>query len=418
MIIWSNWSGSVNATAKVLRPKSLDELAAAVRSATSMRVAGAGHSFMPLVKSDELIVCLEDMPGEIVLSDDRKTAKVPAGISIRQLTADLFALGYALANQGDVNPQSIAGSMATGTHGTGRDIGSLSNMARGFRLVGADGEAQWCDAVTQADLFQAQRLSLGLFGVAIEVEVEIVPAFYLIERLTKISFAEARERFSAFEDEHRHVEFFLFPYSDAVIFKTLSLTDPCKAPRSTTDMEEASFKRVLDIGKSLPFMVPMLQKQIMQGNFESQRKGPAYTIYPSDRSIRFEEMEYEVPLAAGFDAMAEAAQWIRKKKLPVAFPFEYRVVASDDIWMSPMNNGPVASISVHQYAKMDWQQPFAEIEPILRGAGGRPHWAKRHTLSCADVDTLYPMAERFREVRRSVDPAGKFLNPHLAALFS
>jgi FAD-linked oxidoreductase len=415
---WSNWSGSVTASAQVNRPGSVDELAVLVREAANVRAVGAGHSFMPLCSSDNLIVSLEDLPGEIVVSADRKTARVPAGRSIRQLTAELFDLGLALANQGDVNPQSIAGSMATGTHGTGRDIGSLSTMAHGFRLMGPDGECRWCDAEALPDLFQAQRLSMGMFGIAVEVEIDVVPAFFLAERLTRMSFAEARERFAAFEDAHRHVEFFVFPYSDDVIFKTLSVTEPCAAPASTSDMEEAGFKRVLDLGKLAPFTIGTLQKQIMRGNFEASRQGPAYTIYPSDRTIRFEEMEYEVPRDAGFDALAEAVRWIRKKRLPVSFPFEFRVVAGDDIWMSPMNKGPVASVSMHQYAPMDWRKPFAEIEPVFRQYGGRPHWAKRHSLTRADVDALYPMAERFREIRREADPLGKFLNPLLAELFS
>lgn len=415
---WSNWSGSVHAPAQLLRPRNIDELSAAVRDAVSVRAVGAGHSFMPLVASDTLIVCLEELPGEIFLSADKSTARVPAGWSIRRLTAELFELGYALANQGDVNPQSMAGSMATGTHGTGRNIGSLSTMARGFSLIGADGKARWCDTTTDPDLFQAQRLSLGLFGIAVEIEVEIVPAFYLSERLTKISFAEARERFAEFEEAHRHVEFWMFPYSDDVILKTLTLTEPCTAPATTTDMEEAGFKAMLEACRIAPFTISMLQKQVMRGNFESQRQGPAYTIYPSDRTIRFEEMEYEIPRAAGFEALAEAVAWIRKKRLPVTFPFEYRVVAADDIWMSPMNAGPVASISMHQYAPMKWRKPFAEIEPIFRKHGGRPHWAKRHTLTRSEVDALYPMAERFREVRRAADPVGKFLNPHLSEIFS
>ena len=125
-----------------------------------------------------------------------------------------------------------------------------------------------------------------------------------------------------------------------------------------------------------------------------------------------------MPRAVGLETLAEAVRWIRKRRLPVAFPFEYRVVAADDIWMSPMNAGPVASISMHQYERMPWQALFAEAEQLFRAAGGRPHWAKRHTLTRADVDALYPMAERFRAVRRRVDPTGKFLNGHLRELFS
>jgi FAD-linked oxidoreductase len=415
---WCNWSGGVTAGAQLLSPKSVDELANMVRAAAQVRAVGAGHSFMPLVQSDTLIVSLEDLPGAIELGADRRTARVPAGRSIRRLTAELFELGFALANQGDVNPQSIAGSMATGTHGTGRAIGSLSTLARGFRLVGADGEARWCDSTTAPELFEAQRLSLGLFGIATEIELEVVPAFHLEERLTKMPLAEVRERFASLEDAHRHVEFFIFPYSDEAILKTLSLAEPCPAPASTSDMSETGFRRVLEAGKALPFTIPTLQKQMMRGSFESGRQGPAYAIYPSERTIRFEEMEYEVPRESGFEVLAEAIAHIRKQRLPVAFPFEFRVVAGDNIWMSPMNRGATASISMHQYAPMDWRRPFAAIEPVFRLAGGRPHWAKRHSLARADVDSLYPMAERFREVRRRADPAGKFLNPHLAELFS
>ena len=73
---------------------------------------------------------------------------------------------------------------------------------------------------------------------------------------------------------------------------------------------------------------------------------------------------------------------------------------------------------MHQYSKMSWSPLLAEAEAIFQAAGGRPHWAKRHTLARADVDRLYPMAERFRQVRRAADPQGKFLNDHLAELFS
>lgn len=415
---WANWSGSVASAAPVVRPQSLDALASAVAAASSVRAVGAGHSFMPLCASDGIIVSLEDMAGDILPGSAPNTLRVPAGRSLRRLTADLFARGLALANQGDVNPQSLAGAMATGTHGTGETLGSLSTFARGFRLLLANGESRWCSAEDNPDLFEAQRLSLGLFGIVTEIEVEVVPAFHLVERITKLRWAEVAERFDSLATEHRHVEFFVFPHADTVILKTLSLTDPCDPPESTTDMEEASFRRLLDLGARVPLFVPLLQKLIMAGSFESTRRGPGYTIFPSDRTIRFEEMEYEIPRAAGFAALAEAIDWIRRKRLPVSFPFEFRVVAGDDIWMSPMNQGPVASVSMHQYARMPWQGIFAEAEQIFRAHGGRPHWAKRHTLSRADVDSLYPLAERFRAVRRSTDPHGKFLNPHLAGLFT
>ena len=415
---WSNWSGSVTTPADIARPQSEDELAALVRRATKVRATGAGHSFMPLCQSEELILSLDRLAGEMVIAEDRKTARIPAGWSIKRLTAALWAEGLALANQGDVNPQSLAGAMATGTHGTGVDLGSLATMARGFRLIGADGEARWCDAASEPDLYQAQRLSLGMFGIATGIEVAVVPAFHLAERIEKRRWDEVRESYDDLAGQHRHIEFWLFPHADHVILKTLDPCDPCDPPPSTTDMEEATFRRVLDVAARLPFLTPLLQRAMMKTRFDGHRRGPAHAIFPSDRTIRFEEMEYELPRAAGLEALSEVVGWIRKRRLPVTFPFEYRTVAADDIWMSPMNGGPVAAISMHQYAKMPWAVPFAGAEAMFRGFGGRPHWAKRHTLTRDDVDTLYPMAERYRSVRRVADPQGKFLNSHLETLFS
>lgn len=415
---WSNWSGSVTAPAQIARPHSEDELVALIRSAHKLRVTGAGHSFMPLCESDELIVSLDDLAGDLQIAADRQSARIPAGWSIRRLTAALWDEGLALANQGDVNPQSLAGAMATGTHGTGVDLGSLATFALGFRLIGADGEVHWCDATTNADLYQAQRLSLGLFGVATEIDVAVVPAFHLTERIEKRRWAEIRERYDELTQQHRHVEFWFFPHSDDVILKTLDLCDPCDPPPTTTDMEEASFRRILNISARLPFLTPSLQRLMMKSGISGRRRGPAHSIFPSDRTVRFEEMEYEMPRAVGLDTLAEVVGWIRRKRLPVTFPFEFRTVAADDIWMSPMNAGPVAAISMHQYAKMPWRNLFAEAETIFRTHGGRPHWAKRHTLTRADVAALYPMAGRYNAVRRVADPGGKFLNPHLESLFA
>lgn len=415
---WSNWSGSVTAAARIARPQSEDELAALILAATKVRAIGAGHSFMPLCASDDLIVSLDDIPGTLIIAADRQTARIPAGWSIKRLTAALWDEGLALANQGDVNPQSLAGAMATGTHGTGAGLGSLATMARGFRLIGADGEARWCDAITHPDLYQAQRLSLGLFGIATEIEVAVVPAFHLAERIEKRRWDEVRESYDDLAAQHRHIEFWFFPHADHVILKTLDPCDPCDPPPSTTDMEETAFRRALDVSARLPFLTPWLQRGMMKTGFNGRRRGPAHSIFPSDRTLRFEEMEYEMPRAAGLDTLTEVVGWIRKKRLPVTFPFEYRTVAADDIWISPMNGGPVAAISMHQYAKMPWAGLFADAEAIFRAHGGRPHWAKRHMLTRADVDTLYPLSERYRAVRRMADPAGKFLNPHLEALFS
>lgn len=421
MTQWSNWSGSVrSAPAQIARPRTEAELQDLVRGADKVRVVGAGHSFTPLCQTDGLLLNLEDLEGEIEVAADRQTVLAPAGWSLKRLTKALWDLGFSLPNQGDVNPQSLAGAIGTGTHGTGRDLGSLSTITRGFRTVMADGSVAECDATRDPDLFHAQRLSLGLCGVTTKARIEVLPAYRLEERIEKRPLDWVYANFDDLAASHRHAEFFVFPYANEAIVKTLHPTEAEDTPRPKRGGldEEAIFKFCCDLSRAAPALTGPLQRFMMWATSPLHRIGPAYRIFPSSRNVRFEEMEYELPRAAGMPALREAIGWIRQQRLPVTFPFEFRWAAGDDLWISPFNRGDGASISMHQYAEMPWEPLFRAAEPIFRAAGGRPHWGKRHFLSRAEVDQMYPQAERLREVRRRVDPAGKFLNSHLAELFS
>ncbi len=418
MAAWSNWSGSVRAAPRAFaQPRTEAELTALVARAQKVRVVGAGHSFMPLCETDGTLLNLAELEGDIAFNADRSRVWAPAGWSLAKLTAKLWEQGVSLINQGDVNPQALAGAIATGTHGTGAALGSLSTSARAFRLMLADGSVVTCSENDNAELFQAQRLSLGLLGVATRIEIDVLPAYHLEEKVESHPIDAVAERWDEMVANNRHAEFFVFPYGDQAIVKTLNPA-PSEGPlQHMNDMDDRAFRVICDICAAMPFLTPSLQKLIVRPGIRQRRVGPAYQIFPSDRTVRFEEMEYEMPREAGWAALREAIAWIKKRNAPVTFPFEFRTIAQDDIWLSPMHAGPRLSISVHQYAKMRWQEFFAGVEPIFRAHGGRPHWAKRHTLTAADVDGLYPNAGRFKAVRAAHDPSAKFANAHLASLF-
>lgn len=418
MTNWSNWSGSVRAQPqRIAEPRTESELAALVSAARKVRVVGAGHSFMPLCETDGTLLKLSELEGRISFNADRSRVWAPAGWSLAKLTDALWKEGVSLINQGDVNPQSLAGAMGTGTHGTGATLGSLSTAARAFRLMLADGTVVTCSRTENAELFEAQRLSLGLLGVATAIEIDVLPAYHLEEKIESHPFEDIAARWEEMTRTHRHVEFFVFPYGDYVALKTLNPV-PDEGPlKRMNDMDDRAFKMVCDVCAALPFLTKRLQPLIVQPGVRTRRVGPAYQIFPSERSVRFEEMEYEMPLASGWTALREVIAWIRKRNLPVTFPFEFRITAGDDIWLSPFNDGARLSISMHQYAKMKWREIFAEAETIFRAHGGRPHWAKRHSLTARDVDALYPKAADFKRVRAAHDPSGKFVNAHLSALF-
>lgn len=422
MTAWKNWSGSVMAAPRLIaRPRDAAEMASLIGQASKVRVVGAGHSFMPLCETGDLLLNLSDYAGALEIAADRKTAWAPAGWSLKKLTAALWKQGLSLINQGDINPQSLAGAVSTGTHGTGAQLGSLSTQACGFRLMTADGRIVECGPDDKTELYEAQRLSLGLLGVAVDIRINVVPAYHLEERIERRPLAEVAERLDELGAATRHMEFFVFPYSDDVIFKTLHPVEPegrASPMKAAIDSGEATFKAVCDLCAAAPGLTPALQRLMMRMSGKpSHRVGPAYEIFPSARSTRMEEMEYELPRAAGMPTLKAAIAFIRKRRLPIAFPFEFRLVAGDDIWMSPFNNGPAASISFHQYAKMPWQTVFTEMEAVLADAAGRPHWAKRHTLTAADVHRLYPRAGDFVTACKAWDPAGKFANAHMNQLF-
>lgn len=414
---WRNWSGSVVAhPAHVARPRDEAELATIVRSARQVRVTGAGHSFMPLCETTGTLVSLDDMAGELVVAADRQSVDAPAGWSLKRLTAALWAQGLSLPNQGDVNPQSLGGALATGTHGTGRELGSLSTLAQSFRLVTADGSIVDCDRATEPALFEAQRLSLGLLGIATRARIAVVPALHLEERIERVALADVLDRLPELAGATRHLEFFLFPYANSVTLKTLHPTASAEDPADEGD--DSVFRACCDLAAAAPRSVPTIQRMLARLGRPSTRAGPAYRIFPSERTVRFEEMEYELPVANAVAALRETLALVRARRMPLIFPFEFRLVAGDDIWLSPFHAGPCASIAVHQYAGMPWTEHFAELEAVLRAHGGRPHWAKRHTLNSADVVSLYPKAEGFGQVRKRVDPKGKFMNDHLRDLFA
>lgn len=418
MAEWRNWSGSVVAApARIERPRTEAELCALVAGAPKVRVAGTGHSFMPLCETDGLLVSLADMEGALEVAEDRASVWAPAGMPIRTLTQALWKEGLSLANQGDIDRQAIAGALATATHGTGRTLGTLATQALGYRLVMADGGVVECDAERETDLFQAQRVSLGMLGVMSRVRLSVLPAYHLKETIRKRPLGEVLAGWDAEADERRHAEFFVFPYADQAAVKTLEVV-PAADDADRPDFDTGGFETLCEIARALPILAPTLQRIATRTVGDSTRTGPAWKIFPGERELRFEEMEYEIPAQNGPAALKAAIAEVRRLRLPIMLPLEFRTVAADDIWLSPMHEQPCVSISFHQYARMPWQAAFVAIEKVFRAHGGRPHWAKRHTLTSDDVVSLYPMAQRWGAVRRQADPTAKFLNTHLRELFA
>jgi FAD/FMN-containing dehydrogenase len=150
-----------------------------------------------------------------------------------------------------------------------------------------------------------------------------------------------------------------------------------------------------------------------------RQSGASHEILPTHSGIshRFEEMEYALPAEAGVECFREVRKRIREKwRAIVAWRLLYRFVAQDEAWLSPAYGRETVTISLHQNASLPYQEYFDAIEPIFRAYGGRPHWAKKHSLHADELRPLYPEWDRFLKTRRDFDPYAVFLSPYLSEL--
>jgi FAD-linked oxidoreductase len=426
---WFNWSGGVVCKPKrVVTPRDEVEIAATIRTAPdTVRAPGSGHSFTPVAASDGTLLDMRHFNGLKGFDHDRMIATVGAGTPLWELGPLLHHVRVGLKNMGDIDRQLLGGVVGTGTHGTGRTLGSFSAECAGFRLVEASGEVIDCSPTENAEIWEAGRCSLGMLGVMTEISMYVRAAYKLEEK----SFLLDPETGFAKLDEHvagnRHFEFFWFPYADRLICKTLNETSSeAPAPRDAETMfrrgekggsQAATFAAINEV---LPYSSYLLGPA--HRLFSGQMSGPAkvrwsHEIFPSPRTTRFNEMEYAVPIEKGPDCIREIVAMIRKKRINTGFPIEYRTVAADDVWLSPFYKRESATIAVHQYHRVDTAKLFEACEAIFRSYGGRPHWGKRHTRSAAELAEIYPEYQRFVTLRRRLDGRGKFLNSHLRSLF-
>lgn len=422
---WANWSGWVKCSPKKIEtPQSERELSDIIRrSSGPVRVAGSGHSFTPLIETNGTIVTMDGLSGAQVHDPDGREVDILGGTKISDLGLPLKEFGLALANQGDIDAQTITGAVGTGTHGTGRALGSLSTQLTAFRLVSASGDILTCSPEQNADVFEGGRVSFGSLGVMSQVRMACRPAYKLEEHIWPMEAEHCLSQLEDFDDSNRHFEFFWFPYTDHVIAKTLNETEkgaPDPRPpelRSKRDAENKVFQLACEAGRFIPFLKPPLQKYLTTSSGESTRVRWSCEAFPSPRSVLFNEMEYAVPAEKGADCAREIAAYIRGRRLNVMFPIEFRRVAEDDIWLSPFYNRASVTISIHQYGKQRYKKFFDACESIFRSYDGRPHWGKLHSLKAKDFAEIYPRWDDFLLLRERLDPKKKFINPHLKDIF-
>ncbi len=424
---WQNWSRSASVRPQRIEfPRTVAAVQRAVRAAAGrgmpVKAIGAGHSFTGIAVAPGLLLELADLTGLVSADRERSRVTLLAGTRLHQVPALLAPYGWAMPNLGDIDRQSVAGAISTGTHGTGRDFGGIATQVVGVKMVTADGELLVVDEHQHPELLPAAALGLGALGVLVEITLQCVPAFVL-------HAVEAPEPLDAVLDslDERveradHFEFYWFPHTDRAMTKTNT-----RLPESAVRRPLSAASRLLDdvvvgnglhevacsVAKALPATIPAINRASVKMWGDREFIDASHRVFATERSVRFREMEYALPADNVRPAFDMLRGLIDERGWKISFPVEVRFAAADDLWLSTAHGRESGYIAVHRYWRDDPTAYFSAVEQIMLSHGGRPHWGKMHTLGAPALRERYPRFDDFVALRDRLDPTRMFQNRYL-----
>jgi xylitol oxidase len=412
----TNWAGNLAYRAeRVHRPSSVDELRALVASAPRLKALGTRHCFNDIADTeggDQVDVSA--LPPLLEMDTERATALVGAAQRYGDLTAGLDRAGFALGNLASLPHISVAGAVATATHGSGQAHRALSSAVSAVEMVTADGELRRWSRAEDPAVFPGVVVGLGALGVVTSLTLDLVPRFDARQDLFQhLDWDAAVEHFDAIQQAGYSVSLFTNWADDSVDQVWLkNVVDP----GTPYDRPDELFGAT-PAGEALS---PAARVGHTAENCNDQlgRTGPWYDRIPHfrlDYTPSFgSELQSEYHLARAHTGPAFAAL---RRLGPVIAPLlivsEIRTVAADDLWMSPFHDADC--VSFH----FTWQPRQAEVEAVLpqveaalAAYDARPHWGKVFHRS-AGFETLFPRLADFRTLAAELDPRGVFRNAYL-----
>ena len=420
---WKNWGGNLASEPKnITAPESEQAIIDLLTTSTgTVRPIGSGHSWTGLVPTDGTMITLDGLMG--LISDDPETlqCEVWAGTKLFLFGPMLEEVGQAIRNMSDINYQSLGGAVATSTHGTGMELGSMSSFVKGMRLLTSGGDVIDCDENNNAELLRSGIVSLGSMGVITRMRFQNREKHRLHQQEWIAHTDSVLEDIPGMARDNQQFELFPLPNSDRTI---VIITNEAGADEQ--DIIEDDPYAVNELREAFEFTrkIPGIKDFVYNNTLDfaygdaKHRIGPSYAVLAHPRVVRFAEMEYTVPAELGVDCLRDVLTTIRKNAPNVGFPLEYRYVKADDSMIGMFSERDGCSISVHQF--MDdpgWQNYLAMVEQVFHKYQGRPHWGKWHSLRGAQLAALYPHWAEFLTLRDELDPPGRMLNPYLRRLF-
>jgi xylitol oxidase len=409
-----NWSGNLTySTDRLYTPASVEEVRQVVKSCSKLRALGTRHSFNAIADSTYNQISLKRLD-QITLNQAARTATVGAGVTYGQLSPYLDDHGFALHNLASLPHISVAGGIATATHGSGIHNGNLATAVAGLEVVTANGESITLSQEKDGDRFLGAVVGLGALGVVTSVTLNLLPTFKMAQSVYEnLSFDHLKDHLD---------DIFLSGYSVSLFtdWQHHQATQVWIKRRLAPDDKNLWQPEFYGAKLATQKLHPVAGHAAESCTEQQGIPGPWYERLPHFRmnftpsSGRELQTEYLVPRERGYEAIL-AVEKLRDQITPHLFITELRTIAADRLWMSTAYQRD--SLAIHFTWKPEWPEVskiLPLIEKQLEPFEPRPHWAKLFTLPPAQVQSRYARLAEFQALLKHYDPDAKFRNEFLS----
>jgi alditol oxidase len=405
-----NWAGNLTfSTNRLYNPASVEEVRQVVKDCAKLRALGSRHSFNTIADSTQNQISLIKLD-EITLDEKAHTVTVGAGITYGKLAPVIDARGYALHNLASLPHISVAGAIATATHGSGVHNGNLATAVSALEIVTANGETLVLSRAKDGERFAAAVVGLGSLGVVTKVTLDVQPTFQVAQSVYQnLSLEHLKTHLdeifssgysvSVFTDWQNHVGTQLW------IKRRL-------APGDKNEWKPEYFGAKLATQK----LHPLAGHDAESCTEQQGISGPWFERLPHFRmnftpsSGKELQTEYLIPRNRGYEAIL-AVEKLRDEITPHLFITELRTIAADDLWMSSAYKRD--SLAIHFTWKPEWPEVsrvLPKIEKQLEPFDARPHWGKLFAMAPTQLQARYTKLSEFEAMLKHNDPFGKFRN--------
>ncbi|HUV70852.1 MAG TPA: FAD-binding protein [Terracidiphilus sp.] len=409
-----NWAGNITfSTDRLYHPASVDEVRQVVKSCQKLRALGSRHSFNRIADSKYNQISLTKLD-EITLDEKARTVTVGAGVKYGQMAPVIDAKGYAVHNLASLPHISVAGAIATATHGSGVHNGNLATAVSGLEIVTANGEVLHLSRANDGERFKAAVVGLGSLGMVTRVTLDVQPTYQVAQSVYQnLSLSHLKTHLEEIFSSGYSVSLFtLWQNHEA----TQVWIKRRLAPGDKNQWAPEFFGAKLATKK----LHPLAGHDPVSCTEQEGIPGPWYERLPHFRmnftpsSGQELQTEYLIPRSHGYEAIL-AVEKLRDAITPHLFITELRTIAADDLWMSTAYKRD--SMALHFTWKPEWpavSRVLPQIEKALEPFDARPHWGKLFTMAPAEIESRYVKLAEFEGMLKQHDPAGKFRNEFIS----